>query len=376
MTSKILSRTQKTYSSIKLPSWLEFQFGTWIAKKLTQFVESQTPPDLRLIDMSTTYEQARCLYVVAKLKLADCLVDGSRDIESLADELNVQSAPLDRILRYLHELGIFGLDSAGRYHLNKVSEFLISDHPQSMRAIIILNNEEAYTAWGNLLHTVKTGQNTFIHTYQMPFYEYHKTHIESADIFDRAMTSVSIVPDQAVAEDYDFSIYRTLSDIGGGRGSLLRQILQRHTSIQGILFDSASVLTDEVRQQWRHDPLSKRVKLQIGDFFKSVPEDIDAYLLKGVIHNWPDDKVVQIYKTIHQAMKPKARLLLAEMVIVDNNPLQRIKLNLDVNMMVIHSGQERTAAQHCLLLKESGFKITKIVPTRSLYSVIEAQPVL
>jgi hypothetical protein len=380
MATQISQTTQKTSTSklirsnsINLPSWFEFKFGTWISNKLTKFVESRTPPDVRLIDMASVYEQSQCLYVAAKLKVADCLVDGSKDIESLATKLNVQVEPLDRVLRYLHALGIFGRDSVGRYTLNKVSEFLVSAHPQSMQAVVVLYNEEPYTAWSHLLHTVKTGENAFTYTYKMPLYEYHKAHPNCADIFNQGMTSISIPLDQAVACDYDFSIYHTLTDIGGGQGNLLRQIAQQHTSVQGILFDTAAVLTEEVEEQWQHDPLGSRIKLQIGDFFNSVPTNVDAYILKGIIHNWPDDKAVQIYKTIYRAMKPQAQLLLMEPIIFDDDPLRRAKLNLDVNMMVINSSQERTIEQHRRLLEKSGFKITKIVPTRSFISVIVAQ---
>lgn len=380
MTTQIYRRSQRTSASktirsnsITLPSWFEFKFGTWIANKLTKFVESQIPPDVRLIDMASVYAQAQCLYVAAKLKVADCLINSPKDIESLATELNVQVEPLDRVLRYLHELGIFGRDRVGRYTLNKVSEFLLSDHPQSMQAVVVFHNEEPYMAWSHLLHTVETGENAFTYTYKIPLFEYHKAYPNCADIFNRGMMAISIPLDRAVACDYDFSTYHTLADLGGGQGNLLRQIAQRYTSVQGILFETAAVLTEEFKEQWHHDPLASRIKLQIGDFFNSVPTDVDAYILKGVIHNWPDDKVVQIYKTIHQSMKPQARLLLVEPIILDGAQLQRAKLNLDVNMMVINSAKERTVAQHRQLLEKAGFQITKIVPTRSFLSVIEAQ---
>jgi len=380
MTTQLSQKNQRSFASkpiksnsMKLPSWFEFKFGNWIANKLTKFVESQTPPNVRLIEIASVYEQAQCLYVVAKLKVADYLVDAPKDIESLATELNVQVEPLNRVLRYLHELGIFGRDSVGRYTLNKVSEFLVSNHPQSMQSVVVLYNEEPYTAWSHLLHAVKTGENAFTHTYKMPLFEYHETHPNCADIFNRGMTSISIPLDRAVACDYNFSVYHTLADIGGGQGNLLREIIQRYPSVQGILFETAAVLTEEVKKQWQYDPLGSRVKLQIGDFFNSVPTDVDAYILKGVIHNWPDDKVVQIYKTIYQNMKPETQLLLMEPVILEDDPLRRAKLNLDVNMMVINNSQERTIEQHRRLLEKSGFKITKIVPTRSFISVIVAQ---
>ncbi|MFN6462837.1 MAG: methyltransferase [Nostoc sp. DedVER02] len=380
MTTQLSQQNQKTFaskaiksSSIKLPSWFEFKFGTWIANKLTKFLESQTPPDVRLLEMASVYEQSQCLYVVAKLKVADYLVDAPKNIESLAAELNVQVEPLDRVLRYLHELGIFGQDRFGRYTLNKVSEFLVSNHPQSMQNVVALYNEEPYTAWSHLLHTVKTGENAFTSTYKMSLYEYHEAHPNSADIFNRGMNSISIPLDQAVASDYNFSIYHTLADIGGGQGNLLKQIIQRYPSVQGILFETAAVLIEEVKEEWQYDPLASRIKLQIGDFFNSVPTDVDAYILKGVIHNWPDDKVVQIYKTIYQNMKPETQLLLMEPVILEDDPLRRAKLNLDVNMMVINNSRERTIEQHRRLLEKSGFKITKVVPTRSFISVIVAQ---
>ncbi len=358
---------------LTLPSWFEFRLGAWIARKLTRFVESRTPPDLRLIDMASAYEQAQCLYVAATLKVADHLVDGPKAVESLARELEVQPDPLSRVLRYLHELGVFGRDASGRYALNQVSEFLVTDHPHSQRDIVILSNGEAFTAWGNLLHTVKTGENAFAYTHGVRTFEYHRKNPAFGAVFDRAMVSVSALPDQAIAQDYDFSTYRTLADIGGGRGNLLREIVLRYPALQGILFDTAAVLTEELREQWRQDPLGSRVELQVGDFFESVPADVDAYILKDVVHNWPDDEVIRLYSSIHRTMKQEARLLVAELVIAQDDPLRRVKLNLDVNMLVIHSGQERTAAQHRQLLEKSGFKMTRIVPTRSILSVIEAQ---
>ena len=373
MKTLISPKSQKNLASISLPSWFEFKFGNWIANKLTKFVESRIPAHARLLDMVSSFQQGQCLYVVTKLKVADYLADSPKHIQSLADELKVQAEPLARIMRYLHQLGIFGQDNFGRYTLTKVSEFLVSDHPQSLRPVVILYNEHTYTVWGNLLHTVKTGENTFASTYNMPFFQYHSTHLDFADIYDQSMASLSILLDQAVAKDYDFSVYRTLADIGGGRGNLLREIAQRYSHLQCILFDTAAVLTEEVREQWQQDPLGSRVKLEIGDCFESLPTDVDAYILKNVIHNWPDEQVVQIYKTIHQAMKPQARLLLAETVIFDDDPLQRIKLNLDLTMMVIHSSKERTVKQHRELLEKAGLKIAKIVPTRSQLSVIEAQ---
>jgi hypothetical protein len=273
----------------------------------------------------------------------------------------------------LHELGIFERDKAGRYALNRVAEFLLTDHPHSQRDIVILSGEEAYTAWGNLLHTVKTGENTFVHTYGMRFFEYHQSHAERADVFNRAMLAVSALPDQAVAADYDFSPFRTLVDLGGGRGNLLRQIAARYPALQGILFETPAVLTDEFRAAWRQNGFVERIKLQAGDFFETIPTGVDAYIIKDVVHNWPNDKVLQLYKNIYQAMTPATKLLLAEMVIADGDPLRRVKLNLDVNMLVIHSGRERTVEQHRHLLAEAGLKLTKVVSTRSILSVLEAE---
>ncbi len=136
-------------NQIKLPSWFEFRFGNWIAKQLTKFVESRTPDDIRLINIASIYEQSQCLYVAAKLKVADCLMDSPKNIESLAIELNVQAKPLDRVLSYLNKLGIFEKDSIGRYSLNKSSELLLSNNPQSMRAVVLLYGEDSYPVWSN-----------------------------------------------------------------------------------------------------------------------------------------------------------------------------------------------------------------------------------
>lgn len=358
---------------IKLPSWPEFRFGNRIANKLTRFVESRTPADIRLVEMSSAYEQAQCVYVAAKLKVADRLLDGPKDAETLAHELDVQADPLDRVLRYLSELGVFARDAAGRYSLNSVSKLLVTDHPHSQRDIVLLSAEEAYNAWAGLLDTVKTGENAFVKTYGSRFFDYHQARPERAEVFDRAMVSVSALPDQAVAEDYDFSAFGCLVDLGGGRGNLLKEILKRNPSLRAILFDRPSVLIDEVREQWSRIPLGRRVELQAGDFFEAIPDSADVYILKDVVHNWPDDKVLRLYKNLHGRMAPEAILLLAEPVILDGDPMKRVKLNLDVNMLVIHSGKERTEEQHRHLLAQAGFELTRIVPTRSLMSVVEAR---
>ena len=359
--------------SMKLGSWIDFRIGTRMADVLTRFVEARTPPDLRLIDMSSAFEQAQCVYVAAKLGVAEQLLEGPKDAETLAEALGVQPDPLFRVLRYLHGLGVFGMDGDGRFELNQVSQYLLAEHPQSQRDIVLLSGEEAYAAWGNLLHAVQTGESAWIHTHGARTWELHEQRPEFAKVFDGAMVAVSAIPDQAVAADYDFAAFQQVADLGGGRGNLLRQILTRHLEVKGILFDTASVLNEALQAEWRDDPLNERVTLQVGDFFGELPGDVDAYILKDVVHNWPDDKVVQMYENIHRAMRPDAKLLVLELVIAAGDPMGRIKLNLDVNMLVVHNGRERTVEEHRALLERAGFRLARVVPTRSIISVLEAE---
>ncbi len=329
-------------------------------------------PEETLSAMIAGFKSTQAIYVAAKLGLADLLVDGPKSTETLAAETGVQGFPLYRVLRALASKGIFRETADGTFALTPLAEPLRSDVEGSKRAMAIMMGEEHYRAWGELLHSVRTGETAFDHIYGKPFFDYLADHPEKAANFDAAMVDVHGRETDAILDAYDLSDVTTLADVGGGNGSVLRAALVRDPHMQGLLFDLPSVVARAQRDIER-DGLANRCRLVGGDFFEAVPEGADAYLLRHIIHDWPDDKSVEILRTVRRAIPPHGRLLILESVLPPGNEPFFGKM-LDLTMMVIPGGRERTAEEYRSLLDAAGFRLNRIVPSRSEISVVEGVP--
>ena len=329
------------------------------------------PPTTSLLQKVTGTWVAQAISVVAKLGTADVLADGPKGADQLAEAAHVHAPSLYRVLRTLASVGIFAEGNDGRFRLTPLAEPLRSDAPGSLRSFAIMLGEEwHWRPWGHLLHSVTTGQPAFEHAYGTEFFDYLAGQPEAAAIFDAAMTSRSNQDNDAVPAAYDFSGIRTVVDVGGGRGSFLASILRANPEMRGILFDQPHVLAG-ARQLVETAGLGGRCDLVAGDFFESVVDGGDAYILKKVIHDWDDDRAVQILERCREAMPADGRLLLVETVIPPGNDPSFGKL-LDLHMLVWTGGKERTEAEYRVLLATAGFGLTRIVPTGSPVSVIEA----
>lgn len=331
------------------------------------------PPQVALVQMITGSWVSQSIYAAAKLGLADLLKDGAKSSAELAEMTGTHERSLYRLLRGLASLGIFAEDEQGRFSLTPLATYLQNDVPGSMRAMAIMMGEEHHQAWGNILHSVKTGESAFEQIYQAPVFEYLAQHPESSQIFDQAMTSFSGLESQATATGYDFSSIKTLVDVGGGHGSLLTTILDAHPHLHGILFDQAPAIAS-AQPLIEQSGLGDRCELKAGDFFASVPAGGDAYILKHIIHDWDDQRAIKILQNCRAAMPATGRVLLVEQVIPPGNDPFAGKL-LDLNMLVMcPGGCERTESEYQTLLAAAGFKLTRIVPTQSDVSVVEGVP--
>lgn len=312
---------------------------------------------------------SQALYVIAKLGVADRLADGPLTSEDLAVAVAAHPGALRRALRALASVGVFTEDGQGRWALTSAAESLRSDRPGSLRAFVtMLGEPESWRAWGEFLHSVRTGQSAFERVFGEPVFSYMATHPDAAALFDAAMAERSRAEDAAVLDAYDIAAARLIIDIGGGRGALLAAALQRHAHLQGVLFDLPHVI-DAVRQS-----APPRCELRAGDFFGDpLPSDGDVYLLKKVIHDWDDERALTILRACRRAMSNGAKLLLIEPVVPPGNGPAFAKL-LDLFMLVWPGGQERTEAEHRALLASAGLAVNRIVPTASPVSVIEARP--
>lgn len=339
-----------------------------IAKTITALI---VPAPIAMYQMISGFWVSRAVYIAAKLGLADYLQEQPKTAEELAAVTNTHAPSLYRVLRALASVGVFVEDDNHRFGLTPIAATLQTDAPVSLRFMAIAElGAEHYLGWGNLMHSVKTGNTAFERATGMSLWDYYAQHREDSKFFDRAMTDLTATVVEAFLENYDFSSLSTVVDVGGGRGSLIAAILKANSTLKGILFDVPTVI-EEALPQLEANGVTDRCALVAGNFFESVPVGGDAYLLKWIVHDWDDEKALAILKNCHQAMPDNSRLLLIEQVISPGNEPSLGKL-LDLNMLVMMGGRERTEAEFRSLLQAAGFQLTRIIPTLSPVSLIEA----
>ncbi len=330
-----------------------------------------TPPAAFLTQILMGSLASQALYVAAKLGIADLLADGPKTTEQLAKASSTDAPSLYRVLRALASIGVFTEHDKGTFAMTATAEPLRSDAPNSLRDVTIFWGEDwHWEVWGKILYSVRTGKSAWAQTHGDEVFEYFGKNPEAAQIFNRAMSSFTGVAADAVVDAYDFSEIETIVDIAGGHGRLLTGILEANPKMRGVLFDLAHVIAG-AREQVAKSTAAERVEYANGDFFASVPDGADAYIMKHIIHDWDDERAITILKNIKRAMKAGGRVLLVEAVIADGNNQDFGKL-LDLEMLVSPGGKERTADEYKELFERAGLRLTRIVPTKSPYSVIEA----
>jgi SAM-dependent methyltransferase len=323
--------------------------------------------------MLSGYWISQGVYVAAKLSLADLLhKHGPQTADQLAAATATHAPSLYRLLRALASLGIFCEDGEHRFSLTPTAEPLRSDVPGSQRSLALMVGEEHYAAWGQLLYCVQTGRNAFEKIYGEPIFSWLARHPEQAATFDEAMVGVHGRETGAMLDAYDFSPYAVVADLGGGNGSVLRELLARYPRIQGMLCDLPGVV-ERARPLLAAAGLAERCQVIPTDFFHEAPSGADAYLMRHIIHDWNDQQSQQILRNIRRVIKPNGRLLLVESVIQPGNEPDFAKL-LDVNMLVIPGGKERTASEYRELYASTGFRLANITPTTAGVSIIEGAP--
>ena len=327
------------------------------------------PPQQQLSQMLTGYWISQALYVAAKLGLADLMQSAAKTADEVASATAAHPRALYRLLRALASVGVFAEDEPHRFCLTPLAECLRSDVPGSQRSMAVMMGEEHYHAFGELLHSVRTGQPGFEKLYRQPVFEFLTRHPEQAQIFDEAMVGVHGRETAALLEAYDLSGVRTLADIGGGNGSLLTAVLSKYPTMRGILFDLPSVV-ERAKANIKAAGLAERCQVAGDNFFEAVTRGADAYLLRHIIHDWDDERATKILQNVHRAISAAGKLLVVESVIPPGNDPSFGKL-LDLTMLVIPGGQERTEEEYRALYAAAGFRLTRIVPTTAEVSVIE-----
>jgi hypothetical protein len=312
--------------------------------------------------MIAGYNTTQLIYVAARLGLADLLAEGPRPSEELARTVGANAAALRRLLRALVEIGVLLEGEDGRFSLTPLGEHLRQAAPGSLWAAAICAGDTFYRAWGDLLESVRTGETAFERVFGAPMFDYLGRQPELGEIFGRYMTGVSADIAAAVAATHDFSPFRTIVDVGGGHGTLLAAILKANPHAAGILFDLAPVVAS-ARRTLEAQGVSDRCEPVAGDFFEAVPEGGDAYLLKWILHDWDDEQAIRILRNCRRAMGEEARLLIIETVMPERMTQGSAGACLDMHMLALTGGWERTESEYRALLARAGLQLSRVVPT-------------
>jgi predicted O-methyltransferase YrrM len=333
---------------------------------------STLPPPAAMLQLITGYWVSRAVFVFAKLGIADRLAAGPRTAADLAGDLRVDPRCLDRLLRMLAGSGVLASDRDGRFRLTPLGETLRSEVPDSMRGFAVMMVEDYnWDAWKSLGWSVETGQTAFEKVFGKRIFDYFDEHPADRKVFGESMDSLSRTENPAVAAAYDFSKVQRIVDVGGSMGHLLATILRANPRLRGVLYDLPGVVAAARKDvHVTAAGVAERCELVQGDFFEKVPADADAYIMKYVLHDWEDERALAILRNCRKAMSEGGRVLAVDNVVAPGDAPQWGKM-LDINMMVLTGGMERTEEEFRDLFARAGLRLVRVIPTACPLSIVE-----
>jgi hypothetical protein len=325
-----------------------------------------------MLQMLNGAHVAGALACLAKLGIPDLVEAGPKSAEELAGKLGVQAQPLYRLMRATASVGVLSEGADGKFSQTPLSGVLRQDARPRLRFMAIMGGTEWHArGWAELEYSVRTGQPTLEKLYGKPAFELFPDYPEWAGIFHNAMTEMSMLDSPAVAGAYAFEGIHSLVDVAGGHGLLLATILQRNPTMKGTLYEAPAVI--EGARSGPLKPVMDRCTLISGDMFATVPAGFDAYIMKHIIHDWPDDVCINILKSCRAGVNPGGRLLVVDEVILPGNDFAPGKF-LDLQMLLFPGGMERTEQQFRDLLAASGWRLNRIILTAAGISIVEGIP--
>jgi O-methyltransferase domain/Dimerisation domain len=341
-----------------------------LRRRLRRFERELQPPSASVLELLSAAWVAQGVYTSTKLGIIEALRTGPQSADAVAKAVGADPDAVYRLMRLLASRGVFTQQRNKRFALAPMGEALLLDAPDSVRGYVLFVGDPLHWEhWGQLSSSVRTGRCAIEELRGKPTFEWLEDVPELAAVFNDGMTSISKMETPVVVAAYDFTRFDTIVDIGGGHGLLLAEILRKSPNSKGILFDAESVV-EGAPSVLEPAGVSERCTAVGGSFFESVPGG-DAYVLKHIIHDWDDEKSVQILGNVRAAMNPHATLLIVETVVPDDDRDHLSKL-LDMEMLVAATGRERTEAEYAELLRRAGFRHTRTVATVGPASIVEA----
>ena len=345
--------------------------ATAVRTALQTVTRRMVPPQVGLLELTSGFMATDAVYAAAKLGVADVLADGPRSAAEIAAETGSDPDAMRRLLRACATFGLFVEGPDEHFRLTPMGKGLRSGTAESLLPVVLMLGDPQYQGpWGRLADTVETGRPAAELVFGKPMWDYLDDDPKFAAVVNNAMTCISALDWPTIAAVYDFTPYATIADIGGGHGELLARILAAAPGSKGVLQERAALIS-EAQTHLRQAGVLSRCRIEAGSFFDTAPTDADLYVLRRVIHDWDDEQALAILSNVRHHMPPGSTLLLMESVVPPGNTPHLAK-TLDLDMMIFVGGRERTEQQVDTLLQRAGFRITRILPTVSPISLIEA----
>ena len=334
--------------------------------------EHAMPPHVKVLGLLGGANITGAVGCVAKLGIPDLVKSGPQSAADLAKQIGADPRTLYRLLRATACVGVLAEGPDGKFSQTPMSEVLTTGANPGLRALAIMGNRDWHSrVWEQIEYSVRTGKTGAEKVFGKPIFKYLQENPADAQIFQDAMTSFSMIDSPAVADAYSFDGIHSIVDVAGGHGLLLATILSRNPKMKGVLYDLQHVVDGAVNGPLKS--VMDRCTIAHGDMFSSVPSGADAYILKHIIHDWPDDDCIKILKACRKGVNANGKLLVVDCVIKPGNDFEPGKF-LDLQMLLFPGGAERTESQFREILAASGWRLNRVVPTAVSDSIVEASP--
>lgn len=335
--------------------------------------KGQTPPaHVGMFQLLNGVYIVGVLSCLARLGIPDLVEHGPKSADELAAEVGADAQALYRLMRATACVGVLSEGPDGKFSETPLSAVLRSNANPSLRAFAIMSGREWHgLGWAQLDYCVRTGKQALDKVYGMPIFKYFEQHPEEAHFFNQAMSDLSMIDGPAAADAYSFGDIHSIVDVGGGHGFLLATILARNPHLKGTLYDIPHVVAGAKDGPLK--PMMDRCTVASGDMFSSVPAGADAYIMKHIIHDWPDELCIKILKACRKGVNPGGKLLVVDNVIQPGNDFAPGKF-LDIQMLIFPGGCERTEKQFRELFAAAGWQLSRVIPTAAPESIVEGVP--
>jgi hypothetical protein len=335
--------------------------------------KGQTPPaHVGMFQLLNGFFVVGAVSCLARLGVPDLVEHGPKSAEELAAEVGADPRALYRLMRATACVGVLSEGADGKFSETPLSAVLRSNANPTLRAFAIMHGRDWHgRGWSHLEYCVRTGKQALDKIYGAPIFQFFEQHPEEAQIFNQAMSDFSTIDSPAVADAYSFGEIHSIVDVAGGHGLLLATILLRNPHLKGTLYEIPQVVNGAKNGPLK--PVMDRCTLASGDIFSSVPAGADAYIMKHIIHDWPDELCIKILKACRKGVNPGGKLLVVDNVIQPGNEFAPGKF-LDIEMLIFPGGCERTEKQFRELFTDAGWRLNRVIPTAVPESIVEGVP--